>query len=88
MPTIVAIVGLAWASLLLVGGGLLLLRASDNLHRLLALDVLSTIVVIMLTTIAYVTRTSYTIDAGLALALLSFFATLVVARYLGRRPPF
>ena len=88
MPTEVAIVALAWAGLLLVAGGLLLLRAADNLHRLLALDVLGTIVIIMLTTLSYVNGVSYSIDAALALALLSFSATLVVARYLSRRPPF
>jgi multicomponent Na+:H+ antiporter subunit F len=81
-------VAFAWATLLLVAGGLLLLRASDTLHRLLALDVLGTVVIIVLTTLSYVNHVSYYIDAALALALLSFTATLVVARYVGGgRPP-
>ena len=75
----------AWATLLLVAGGLLLLRAPDALHRLLALDVLGTIVIIMLTTLSYLNGVSYYVDAALALALLSFTATLVAARYITRR---
>jgi len=82
------VVAFAWATVLLVAGGLLLLRAADSLHRLLALDVLGTIVIIVLTTLSYVKGVSYYIDAALALALLSFSATLVAARYIiqGRSP--
>jgi multicomponent Na+:H+ antiporter subunit F len=84
MPDAILVAAFAWATLLLVAGGLLLLRASDALHRLLALDVLGTVVVIILTTLTYLTGVSYYVDAALALALLSFTATLVVARYLSR----
>ena len=84
MPEIVAAIAFAWATLLLVGGGLLLLRASDALHRVLALDVLSVIVIAQLTILSYLRDVSYYIDAALALALLSFTATLVVARYVTR----
>lgn len=79
---IVVVVAFAWATVLLLAGGLLLLRASDSLHRLLALDVLGTIVIILLTTLSYLSGLSYYIDAALALALLSFSATLVAARYI------
>ena len=85
IPEIVLVVAFAWAALLLIAGGLLLLRASDSLHRLLALDVLGTIVILLLTTLSYLSGVSYFIDAALALALLSFSATLVVARYITRR---
>ena len=85
IPDVILVVAFAWATLLLVAGGLLLLRASDDLHRLLALDVLGTIVIIMLTTLSYLNGVSYYIDAALALALLSFCATLVAARFLIRR---
>jgi multicomponent Na+:H+ antiporter subunit F len=85
IPDVVLVVAFGWATLLLVAGGLLLLRASDGLHRLLALDVLGTIVIIMLTTLSYLNGVSYYIDAALALALLSFSATLVAARYITRR---
>lgn len=88
IPDIVLGLAFGWSTLLLVAGGLLLLRASDSLHRLLALDVLGTIVIIMLTTLSYLNGVSYFIDAALALALLSFSATLVAARYItARRGP-
>jgi multicomponent Na+:H+ antiporter subunit F len=85
MPAEVVVVAFAWATVLLVAGGLLLLRASDSLHRLLALDVLGTIVIIVLTTFSYLNGVSYYIDAAIALALLSFSATLLTARYITRR---
>ena len=85
IPDVVLTVSFAWATALLVAGGLLLLRASDTLHRLLALDVLGTIVIILLTTLSYLDGVSYYIDAALALALLSFAATLVAAQYIIRR---
>ena len=85
IPDVVLTVSFAWATALLVAGGLLLLRASDTLHRLLALDVLGTIVIILLTTLSYLDGDSYYIDAALALALLSFAATLVAAQYIIRR---
>ena len=84
MPDVVLTVAFGWATLLLVGGGLLLLRAQDALHRILALDVLVGIVIALLTILSYVDGVSYYIDAALALALLSFTATLVAARYVLR----
>lgn len=80
-------VAFVWALLLLVLGGVLLLRASDTLHRVLALDVLVTIVIVLLTTLSYVENVSYYVDAALALALLSFTGTLVAVRYVTRRGP-
>ena len=84
IPEVVIVFAFGWSTVLLVAGGLLLLRASDALHRLLALDVLGTIVIIMLTALSYLTGASYYIDAALALGLLSFSATLVAARYIAR----
>ena len=79
---------LAWAILLLCGGGLLLLRSQDSLHRILALDVLVSMVIALLTILSYLHNVSYYVDAALTLALLSFAATLVSARYLLRGGPF
>lgn len=87
IPDVILVAAFAWAALLLVAGGLLLLRARDSQQRLLALDVLGTIVIIMLATLSYLNRVSYYIDAGLAVALLSFTATIVTARYIMRRGP-
>jgi multicomponent Na+:H+ antiporter subunit F len=85
LPQVVVLVAFAWSTLLLVAGGLLLLRARDSLHRLLALDVLGSVVVMILATLSYLDDVSYYIDAALALALLSFSATMVASRYLMRR---
>jgi multicomponent Na+:H+ antiporter subunit F len=78
-------IAFGWSLLLLVAGGVLLLRASDTLHRVLALDVLVTVVIVVLTTLSYVQGVSYYVDAALALALLSFTGTLVAVRYVNRR---
>ena len=58
------------------------------LHRILALDLLVSIVVAQLTILSYLRDVSYYVDGALALALLSFTATLVVARYIVRGGPF
>ena len=47
-----------------------------------------TIVIALLTMLSYLRDVSYYIDAALALALLSFTATLVAARYVTRGGPF
>jgi multicomponent Na+:H+ antiporter subunit F len=81
-------IAFGWATLLLIAGGWLLLRAPDTLHRVLALDVLVAIVIALLTALSYVRDVSFYIDAALALSLLSFVATLVAARYVTRGGPF
>lgn len=88
MPELAAAIAFGWASLLLVAGGVLLLRAHDALHRILALDVLVAIVIGLLTILSYLRDVSYYIDAALGLALLSFTATLVAARHVIRGSPF
>jgi multicomponent Na+:H+ antiporter subunit F len=88
VPDVVLAVALGWAALLLVAGGLLLLRAPDTLHRVLALDVLGAIVIALLAVLSYQREVSYYIDAALALGLLAFTATLVAARYVRRGGPF
>jgi multicomponent Na+:H+ antiporter subunit F len=88
MPDVVMAIALGWATLLVLGGGVLLLRASDALHRVLALDVLVVFVIALLAVLSYLRDVSYYIDAALALALLSFTATLVAARHVIRGGPF
>src|SRR3712207_5706735 len=88
MPDAVVAAAAVWATLLVFVGGVLLLRSSDPLHRVLALDVIVTIVIALLTILSYLRDVSYYIDAALALALLSFTATLVAARYVIRGAPF
>ena len=88
MPEVVVAVAFGWATLLLVAGGVLLLRSPDALHRVLALDVLVAIVIMLLTVLSYVRDASYYVDAALALALLSLTSTLVAVRHVVRGRPF
>jgi len=88
MPDPILAAATVWATLLVFGGGLLLLRARDALQRVLALDVLVVIIIALLTILSYLRDVSYYIDAALALALLSFTATLVAARHVIRGRPF
>lgn len=88
MPAFVAAIAVGWAALLVLAGGLLLLRSRDTMHRILALDVLVSILIALLTILSYSQGVSYYIDAALALALLSFTSTLVVARHTKRGRPF
>ena len=88
MPDVALEIAFGWSTLLLVGGGVLLFRAQDALHRILALDVLVAIVIALLTILSYLRDVSYYVDAALALALLSFTATLVAARHVIRGRPF
>jgi multicomponent Na+:H+ antiporter subunit F len=88
MPDVIATIAFAWATVLVVVGGVVLLRSRDALQRVLALDVLVAIVIALLTVLSYDRNVSYYIDAALALALLSFVATLVAARHVVRGRPF
>lgn len=88
MPDLVASIAFGWATVLLIAGGGVLLRSRDALQRVLALDVLVAIVIALLTALSYLRDASYYIDAALALALLSFTATLVAARHVVRGRPF
>ena len=88
MPDLVLEIAVGWVTLLLVAGAVLLLRSSDTLHRVLALDVLVALLIALLIVLSYLRDVSYYIDAALSLALLSFTATLVAARYVTRGGPF
>jgi multicomponent Na+:H+ antiporter subunit F len=88
MPDLVASIAFGWATVLLIAGGVVLLRSRDALQRVLALDVLVAIVIALLAALSYLRDASYYIDAALALALLSFTATLVAARHVVRGRPF
>lgn len=88
MPHAIVIAALVWATLLLVLGGLLLLRTRSTLERVLVLDALVTIVIAVLTLLSYLREVSYYIDAALVLALLAFTSTLAAARTVGRGDPF
>jgi multicomponent Na+:H+ antiporter subunit F len=88
MLRIMVAVALAWMTLLLVAGGLLLLRSRDMLQRIIVSDLLASIAIALLALLSYWRHTSYYLDAALALALLSFVSTLAVARYYAEGRPF
>ena len=46
MPTVVLVPALVWVTLLLVGGGLALIRARDVLQRVIAFDSLAALVAV------------------------------------------
>lgn len=88
MRTIFVGVVLVWMTLLLVGGGLMLLWSRDMLKRIIVSDLLASIVIALLALLSYWRETSYYLDAALALALLSFVSTLAAARYYAEGGPF
>jgi multicomponent Na+:H+ antiporter subunit F len=88
MRTLVVAIALAWATLLVVGAGVLLLRARDTLQRIVVFDLLASIVIALLALLSYLRDVAYYLDSALALALLSFVSTLAAARYHAEGRPF
>lgn len=86
--TAVLSVALVWVTFLLVAGGLVLIRARDVVQRVVALDLIAVVIVALLALLSYLSDVSYYLDAAVALALLSFVATVATARYLGSGGPF
>ena len=78
---------IAWMALLLGLCVLQIARAPTTAQRILALDLLTLVLIGLLALVAGEDGRSYALDAALALALLSFLATLAAARYLGDRRP-
>ena len=66
---------------------LALVRARDVHQRLIALDLLAIVVVTLLALLSYYRDVGYYLDAAVALSLLSFVATIAVARYLDSGRP-
>ncbi len=88
MPAFIVIPALCWVTFLVVAGGLVLVRARGVLQRIVALDLLAVIVVALLALLCYLRVQAYYFDAAVALALLSFVATVAAARYLDQGGPF
>jgi multicomponent Na+:H+ antiporter subunit F len=62
------------------------LRFADNVaDRLLAVDMITTLLVGIVILLAVIENTNTTIDTGIALAALSFAGTLTVARYISNK---
>ena len=88
MSDLVFYVGVVWVAVLLGIVVVSLARARSNGQRILALDLLSLVLVGLLALAAGEDQRSYPLDAGLALALLGFVATLAACRYYENRRPF
>jgi multicomponent Na+:H+ antiporter subunit F len=80
--------GIAWLAVLLGVLVVHLARAQTTGQRILTLDLVTLVLVGLLAIAAGEDRTPYALDAALALALLSFVATLAAARYYENRRPF
>jgi multicomponent Na+:H+ antiporter subunit F len=88
VPAVVIVSAMVWVTLLLVAGGLALVRARDVQQRVVALDLLAVVVVTLLALLSYYWDVGYYLDAAVAMSLLSFVATVAAARYLGTGGPF
>lgn len=88
MHEIVFYAGISWMALLLGVSVVLVARARTSARRILALDLLVLILIGLLALVAGEDQRAHALDAALALALLSFVATLTAARYLADRRPF
>jgi multicomponent Na+:H+ antiporter subunit F len=88
VPAWLLVAALVWVTLLLVVGGLVLLRARDAVQRLVAMDLLAVLVIALLALLSYLLDQPYYFDAAVALALLSVVSTVAAARYLSSGGPF
>lgn len=88
MGDVVFYAGIAWLAILLGVVVVRLATAGTTGQRILLLDLLTLILIGLLALAAGEDRASYALDAALALALLSFVATLAASRYYETRRPF
>ena len=88
MHEAVLYVAVVWTGVLLLAGVVRVIRARAPLSRLLALDMLALILIALLLLQSALIGDEHLLDAGLALALLAFVATVGAARYLSRGRPF
>ena len=88
MSGIAFYVGVVWLAVLLGVVVVRLARAKSVGERILSLDLLTLVLIGLLAVAAGEDRRSYPLDAALALALLSFVATLAACRYYENQDPF
>jgi multicomponent Na+:H+ antiporter subunit F len=84
----VSVVAIVWLALLLLVLVASIARSRTTAERIVALDLATLVLIGLLALVAASDQRAYALDAALALALLSFVATLAGARYLGDRRPF
>ncbi len=88
MSNLVFYGALVWLAVLLGVVVVRLSTAGSATQRILALDLLTLVLIGLLALAAGEDQRAYALDAALALALLSFVATLAACRYLEDRKPF
>jgi len=88
MSDLVFYVAIAWLAVLLGVTVVRLAAARTTAQRILALDLLTLVLIGLLALAAGEDQRSYALDAALALALLSFVATLAACKYYENRRPF
>ena len=85
MHQVVFYAAAAWMTVLLGLSVVFVIRARSAMLRILGLDVLTLLLIAFLILYSDANRTPYYLDAALALALLSFVATVAAARYHSER---
>ena len=85
MSGVVFYAGIVWSAVLLGVVAWRLAHAATTSERILALDLFTLILIGLLALAAGDDQRSYALDAALALALLSFVATLAACRYYENR---
>ncbi len=88
MHQVVYYLAVVWMSLLFAAAAIRVIRPGSPASRVLALDVAALIIVGLLVLFSAANGVPYFLDAALALALLSFAATLAAARFTDERGPF
>jgi len=88
MSSVVFYAALVWLAGLLGVVVVRLVVARSTTQRILALDLLTLVLIGLLALVAGEDQRAYALDAALALALLSFVATLAACRYAEDREPF
>lgn len=88
MHPFVFYLAVAWLAALLGVLAFTVVRARSTGSRILAADILTLVLLALLVLVSHAARSSYYLDAALALALLSFIATMALGRYWGVGRPF
>jgi multicomponent Na+:H+ antiporter subunit F len=85
---IVFYIATAWMTVLVAVGVVAVIGVSSTAGRILALDMLTLVLAVLLVLYGDAQRISHYLDAALILALLAFVGTLAAARYYGERKIF
>lgn len=88
MHETIAYLASVWITGLLATMVLVLVRAQSAMTRILALDTITLFLIVLLVVYAADRHSRYFLDAAVILALLSFVASLVTARYHSERKVF